>query len=239
MDSTKLRSITFPKRLPGMGRFIKAKTRPNKTKQVRFATSKQCIPSITGDCEAPLWYQPADYTEFRSQSTADAENVKSRMSALANCISYAYETAERIASNALDEICAKESLDKLDPDFQLLLWCNAVWSRGNEKSVLNSIGDDQLAKARLNHRTSILQSQRKCDDETIRFQSENLTRTNRVFARMIGVADAQVALRLANRRPRKTLLVEVDVDNQVQLLPIPTSPCSELPQPRQVCAQQA
>lgn len=241
MNSPKSRSSTFPKCISYLGIFTKSKERPRKRKEVLFASSKQYIPPLPWGYDNSEWYQAVEYAEFRNQSTDDAENVVARMNALANCITYAYDTAERIASNALDETSFTESLEKMEPDFQLLLWCNAVWSRGNEKCILNTITNDEFVKARLRHRTRILESQTKCNDEALRLQSENLTGANRVFARMIGVADARVALRLPESRRSKKPLVPVEVEDSIgeeaclSIVPY----YGELPQPRQFCALQA
>jgi hypothetical protein len=213
--------------------FIKVKAKPSKGKKVQFARllTEYRVATDFGDSLETRWYQHDDYEKFRNQAASDAARIVSGMYALTRCISCAYKAAGRIALNAKNETTMMVAHETLGPNFQLLLWCNASCTRGNEKSVLNSLVVENATRIRANHRRFILSSQRKCDEHTLGLQSERITRKSRVFARMMGTADACIAFRLEHSsKPKKTLPVEVKAVDH---------PCQQMIQQRQFCAVQA
>lgn len=196
-----------------------SKPTQNKKKRVEFARStEEFAPSDFDESLTTRWYQHADYETFRNQSAADAETIVSQMHALTKCVSHAYKSAARIALNASDEFSLMEPLKTVGPNFQLLLWCNAACARSNEKSVLNSLAVENVSRIRANHRSLILASQRKIDGHKLRMQSEQVTRKSRVFAHMMGLADACIALRPDNTCKTQSVQGENHVvDNKCQL----------------------
>lgn len=176
-----------------------------KAKRVRFSWSapeEHTTPSsyfepTTGGLpnKEELWYQLTDYLEFRKQAAIDARDIKVNMRALVDCIIDAYGTACRTASKTNNEFVLAKALQNIEADVRLTFWGHGGHNRGIEKCFRNTMARRNGIHARLSYTAVAITSQLKCDSDELRQTCESHSRQDRIFARMMGEADACIATR--------------------------------------------
>jgi hypothetical protein len=161
-----------------------------------------------------LWYQPTDFVHFRKQAAIDAKDIKVNMSALVDCVVNAYGAACKTASQTKNEATLSKSLESIDADVRLTFWGHGGHNRGIEKCLRHTIIRKNGLKARTSYTAIAVTSQLKCDAEELRQKCESHSRQDRIFARMLGEADACIAWRSAVHVCNPSKLVEMECDQQ-------------------------
>jgi hypothetical protein len=173
----------------------------SKRKKVRFSRD-EIVQYVTARSEMTLeetksiWWSPAEMQEFRhtakiiSRETRGAEWMIRSLEESCNI-------ARQIAKSCSDEMLMEEKTwEHLEPRQDLVDWCRYGHSRrGMERwfcKAHKEIRADTTSKAR----RRILEMQR-CDDDFLRRISERFSRSSRIFARLIGEADAKAAVSLS------------------------------------------
>ncbi len=168
-----------------------------KGKRVRFATS---LISFESDSKRfrdfdvqSLWWSRSDIEFFKMDAQLLAEQAMQN-EILNNSIQQAYECAGRISSATKDEQRLCQRLQTMEFESCLSVWINRHSSRGTERRVLKKHScrknRDRNLKSLLEHRSTVFSNQGKLNDEQLRNKCLKLSRQERAFARMMGIADA-------------------------------------------------
>ncbi len=173
---------------------------PPKEKRVRFASSlmtcgnesKCCDDSQHVDVDL-LWWSPTEIKFFKMDAQLLAEQAMHNES-LNGSIQHAFECAGRIASATKDEQKLFQKLETMVYESCLSVWLSRHSSRGTERRVLKRSpckrSRERNNKALLDHRSMVLSNQGKLNQEQLRKKCLQLSRQERVFARMLGIADS-------------------------------------------------
>jgi hypothetical protein len=187
-----LRRAAAPKRVF----FRKKRVHFSLTKEVFLDTRKDYGCDDSEDDVCSLWWTRSDLELFKWEASLLVSQVKYD-GGLNDCFSQAIESAGRVASCTKNELKLQRKLENLNVDAFLGLWCDGL-ERGIEKFLRRCISGQRKTNSRtsqkLSYRKTVIIHQARLTDEQLRAKCLSRSRQDRVFARMMGQADAHCAL---------------------------------------------
>lgn len=173
-------------------------------KRVRFSLTKEVFPTAENDwrdCDettpTSLWWTRDDLELFKWEASLLVGWIKYDES-LRGCISHAAELAGCVAASTKSETKLQRKLVNLSVDPGLSSWCNGL-ERGIEKYLRRNASRQTINNGRtscpvLTYRKTVIYYQRRLSSEQLRGKCLNISREDRVFACMMGQADAYAAV---------------------------------------------
>jgi len=171
-------------------------------KRVRFNSEPpQIIPNILcfdEDQIRKLWFTSADYEAISQTVKGIAKQIR-RHPRMTIGLDEAYKRTEKIVDKLDDEESTLKVMKRLSLDSGLLQWC----AHGHSCRGLERIVSRLHSTSRSRKEASLTEMILDCcpssfdddEQENWRHQIEKITRTYRIFARMIGEADAVAVTR--------------------------------------------
>jgi hypothetical protein len=222
-------------------------------RHVRFAemATMYLVPRWEDDTKADMWWLPGDQSKFKQDAKELARDLR-RCTNLSEYVNQAYDWAREISFETKGEASLVQRLRGLPVHRVREIWiyaCEAAdcpnssslssfeqslstWSSGSHglrglERFVSRVANLHMKKAAIaKSRFRFLEREEILDEESIRFLAEKESRTARVFARMMGLADATAAAacytEFDDDDDEEDSMEEVSVDRSEELFPMET-----------------
>lgn len=170
-------------------------------KKVRFAPARSEIveyvasrSDLSLEESKHIWWTPSEMREFRHAAKTMSRETRGT-TWMIQSVEEAFNTARQIASSFPEDTLTSEALQHIKPREDFVDWCRYGHSRRGLERWSCKAHKDARAEAASKARKRVIEMH-KCNSDFLRRIYERFSRASKVYARLIGLADAEAVVPL-------------------------------------------